>query len=282
MPAQTSDSKLDEIEKELRAIPDYQVRIRESVARAVDEVVDPVRSNRWRVSDLTQPEKTVIGIRVEHVLTMELGFDRAKRKELDVVIAGQNVDIKFTIGSNWQIPPEVYDHDGICLVVRFDERTLQISAGLVRASIHLLNVGENRDKKKTLSAEGRRAIRWLVDTERPKRSVIGFMASCSDKMREYLTDPTVAAQERVNRLFLGFLNKPIPEEVVQAVEQHVDWGRRLRRDRSKSKAPEKRGYEVVRSGSPWRKKQLLMGLGLPPLEDGYCVGILTRADVDGY
>ncbi len=66
------DTRLDEVERVLRAVPGVTGKIRDGVARAVDEIVYPVRSARWRISDLDQPEKTVIGIRVENVLRMEL------------------------------------------------------------------------------------------------------------------------------------------------------------------------------------------------------------------
>ena len=96
-----TDPRLDKVEAALRSITNISQKIIEGVARAIDEVVDPVRSARWNISDLDQPEKTVFGIRVENVLRMDLELERSSK--LDLKIAGEDVDVKFTIRSNWSI-----------------------------------------------------------------------------------------------------------------------------------------------------------------------------------
>lgn len=266
---QISDSELADVEAALRDIPDFSNRIINAVARAVDEVVDPVRSARWRIRELDQPEKTVIGIRVENVLRMDLELPRAVR--LDFVIAGTNVDVKFTIKSNWAIPPEALDQ--ICLLTTFQESNHSVAAGLLRTTDALLNPGENRDGKRGVSAVGKQQIRWLVTPTPARSSIIGYMASLPPDVRSLITDPSVSAQTRLNRLFTLIKHRPIPESLVEAVAQHKDWTRRMRPDSRNPRAPGVlMGFDVLRqSSAPDRAK--LKSLGLPALEPGFCISI---------
>jgi hypothetical protein len=263
------DPRMDAVEGELGAIPDCSHAITNAVARAVDEVVDPVRSARWQLAELLQPEKTVIGIRVENVIRMDLELARASH--LDVVIAGENVDIKFTLGQNWAIPPEAMDE--ICLLVSFRESDHSVSAGLVRISEGILNAGRNRDGKRGISREGKTAIRWLARNVIASKSMIGFMASLQPQVRAQITDSSVGAQVRINRLFTSVMNSPIPEDVVQAVAQHQDWTRRLRPDAANPKAPGAAvGYDVLRQSSPQDRRRIAE-LGLQPLTPGFCISV---------
>ena len=264
-----ADIELDKVYVAIRAIPNAASILCESVSQAVDEVVDPVRSGRWAVSQLEQPEKTVIGIRVENVLRMNLELPRAAH--LDVVVDGTNVDIKFTINSNWTIPPEAVGE--VCLLTRFNIRDVTVSAGLLRTTDPNLNPGRNRDQKRTISTLGRAGIRWLIQEERPQKSLVGFLGNIDDQTRLRITDPSVGAQVRLNRLFLMYKYNPIPETVVQAIALgHVDWQRRLRPDAQNPNAPETRGYEVLRSTSPSDRKRV-SDRGLHPLRKGYCIAV---------
>ncbi|QXZ08631.1 hypothetical protein KUF54_11170 [Comamonas sp. Y33R10-2] len=262
-----SDSTLDSVEKFLRAIPDLEQKLVDGVARAIDEVIDPVRSARWTIAELDKPEKTVFGIRVENVLRMELELERSP--VLDVKIAGENVDIKFTVRSNWTIPPEA--HDEICLVARFKEINHAVSVGLVRVRENELNPGKNRDAKSGLNPIGMSRVRWLVKDQVAKSSIIGFMAGLPLQLRRDITDPHVGAQTRLNRLFVALLNQKIPETLVEAVSQHRDWTRRMRPDASNARAPGKK-FDVLRASSSEDRK-LIKTAGLPPLPKGFCMSI---------
>lgn len=266
----TLDKRLDDIEQALLAIPNIKKKVVDGIARAVDEVVDPVRSARWRITDLDQPEKTVIGIRVENVLRMEL--ELARSNKFDLVIAGEDVDVKFTIHKNWQIPPEAID--AVCLVTRFREADHSVCAGFVRATADALNQGKNRDRKTGLNKVGTARIRWLVKDVIAERSIIGFMASLSPTVRATITDSTVSAQTRVNRMFTALRGRPIPETLVEAVAQHKDWTRRLRPDRSNPIAPGHTsvGYDVLRQSSS-KDRKYLSDANIPPLLPGFCMSV---------
>lgn len=75
--------------------------------------------------------------------------------------AGSEVDIKCTVLKDWMIPREAIDE--LCLVVRIDDRKSKFWIGVVRASEAILRRGKNRDQKVSISAEGKKAIQWIVE-----------------------------------------------------------------------------------------------------------------------
>lgn len=265
------DTLLDQVEAALLAIPEIQARLTDAVARAVDEVVDPIRSARWQIDQLDQPEKTVIGIRVENIIRMDL--ELARPTKLDLEIAGQNVDVKFTVGNNWSIPPEAIGE--ICLLARYCPSDNKIWVGLLRTMRASLHGGEgNRDSKRGITREGKDAIRWIVQGSHSSTSMVTFMASLPPTLRSQITDTKVAAQARLNRLFSSLIECPIPEAVVAAVAQHKDWTRRLRADSRNRTAPgigSDSGFDVLRHSSPSDRKTLQrMNRQLSP---GFCMSI---------
>lgn len=200
---------------------------------------------------------------------MELEVPRGVR--LDLLIAGHEVDVKFTIGSNWMIPPEARDH--VCLVTNYDPNSHEVSAGLIRATSENLTAGQNRDRKSSISKSGKKTIEWLIHRRHPTRSIIGFMASLDQETRQAITDSSVGAQVRLNRLFLRVKGIPIPEAAVQAVAvHHFDWTRRLRPDKQNAVSPEKLGYEVLRQSSAADRRRMAAD-GMPPLPPGYCISV---------
>lgn len=132
------------------------------IKNAVDFVIDPERTLRTKISDLDKVEKTFIGLKIEHYLRDWLGVPKGLSR--DLLIDDIEVDIKNTIGSTWMIPPETYRVEEPCLLIataKFDGRCW---LGLVLARKNYLNA-ENRDKKRSVSEEGKRNIMWLVRDE---------------------------------------------------------------------------------------------------------------------
>ena len=263
------DAGLDDVETALLAISRIQARLTDAVARAVDEVVDPIRSARWQIDQLDQPEKTVIGIRVENIIRMDLEF--ARPAKLDLEIAGQNVDVKFTVRDNWCIPPEAIDE--ICLLTRYQPSDNLIWVGLLRTTRAVLQGGKgNRDGKRGVNSAGKKQIRWLVQGSHSSTAMVTFMASLLPAIRIQITDPSVGAQARLNRLFSSLKGQPIPETVVEAIAQHKDWTRRLRPDVTNRGAPGSGlGFDVLRYSSPKDRKALAKAnIQLSP---GFCTSV---------
>ena len=127
---------------------------------AVDFVLDPAKTGRTSIADLDKVEKTFIGLKVEHFLRDKLGAPKGLRRDLQ--IDGQDVDIKNTIGTTWMIPPETYQNEEPCLLIataKFDGRCW---LGILLARENYLGA-KNRDGKKSVTAEGKRNILWLVE-----------------------------------------------------------------------------------------------------------------------
>lgn len=129
------------------------------VREAVDYVIDPVRTARTSVADLDNVEKTFIGLKVEHFVRDLLDVPKGVR---DLAIDGVNVDVKNTVGKTWMIPHETYSERGICLLIRIDDSARRCWLGLIVARDEYLGAA-NRDRKRSVSATGRRYVRWLLE-----------------------------------------------------------------------------------------------------------------------
>src|SRR5690606_16891210 len=110
------------------------------------------------LDQLSNSEKTFVGSRIEYLLRKFLAVPRGP---LDLLIGSEAVDVKFTLGRDWMIPPEAGNR--ICLLIMGSDRTSKFSCGIVRIRQDILRGGKNRDSKASISADGRKAIVWLVD-----------------------------------------------------------------------------------------------------------------------
>ena len=85
-------------------LPAFSQRVPQIVRRAIDEVIDTPRTNRFTLSETEKTEKTYLGTKIEILLRAYLGF--GKGRVLDLSIGGVETDIKNTIGTNWTIRPK--------------------------------------------------------------------------------------------------------------------------------------------------------------------------------
>jgi len=113
-------------------------------------------TGRSKIEELSKTEKTMLGTVFETVIKKELNImDGATH---DCKLEDFEYDIKFTCKDNWMIPPE---HLGsLCVVACGRDDSLKV--GVFRASEAHLNKGENRDKKRTVSAQGKQSIEWVM------------------------------------------------------------------------------------------------------------------------
>lgn len=126
----------------------------------IDDVIMTPKTGRRSYDELEKTEKTYIGTRVEIDLRNMLKLPKGK---LDTVLAGHDVDIKNTMGSNWMIPTEAFGQP--CILVAADEKRSVCFLGLIVAHVDYLSAGANKDKKKTVSAEGFQNIYWLLNAQ---------------------------------------------------------------------------------------------------------------------
>jgi len=223
------------------------------VRKSIDEVLDGPRTGRWDFDQLEKTEKTYVGTKLEIVARTELGVERAGFMDLE--IEGFPVDIKWAMGSSWQIPREAVGE--LCLCAGGLKKMTQFQAGLVRCDAENLNPGSNRDGKKTLSAVGREAMRIIVS---PTPIPPNFVAEMNpDVRREVMSEPTI--QKRVTKLFQSLPRVAIPRNALRTVAQtEGDPMRRIRRD-ARAGDP-LGGYEVLTKYD----RDLIETLGYPALE----------------
>lgn len=189
--------------------------------RCIDDVIMTAKTGRRAYEDLEKTEKTYIGTRVEIELRALLRLPRGK---LDTRILGRDVDIKNTMGSNWMIPTEAIGHP--CLLVAADEPSALCYLGLVVARPDYLTKGQNKDAKKTLSAEGFSHILWLL-REHPYPA--NFWRNVNPEIVQRIFSGETG-NHRMAVLFREMQSQPIGREVVEAVAQQQDFMRRIRSD----------------------------------------------------
>lgn len=105
----------------------------------IDALINTPRTGRRDFNELEKVEKTFIGTHVEIVVRR---FLRLEKGLLDTVILGHDVDIKFTTGDNWTIPPEAYNHP--CLIIAADEERSLCYMGLIVIRPEVMHGGAGR------------------------------------------------------------------------------------------------------------------------------------------
>ncbi|WP_291736010.1 NaeI family type II restriction endonuclease [Leisingera sp. F5] len=189
--------------------------------QCIDDVIMTPKTGRRAYEELEKTEKTYIGTRVEIELRALL---RLRKGRLDTEILGRDVDIKHTMGTNWMIPTEALDC--ACLLVAADEVRARCYLGLVIARRDYLTAGQNKDAKRSISAEGFRHILWLLKDQ-------PYPANFWRTAEETAVDRIFAGRtgnERMAQLFRQIRGRPIPRDVVEAVAQQKDFMRRIRAD----------------------------------------------------
>jgi hypothetical protein len=197
------------------------------IRRAIDEVLDGPRTGRFDFYDLEKTEKTYVGTKLEIVLRTALDFARGPQRDLE--ISGEPVDVKWSMSSVWMIPPESRGEIALCLGGR--RKLTEFEVGLVRCTDQNVNwplPGRGqRDKKGTLTAAGRAAMRHIVP---PAPLPPNFVAAMDPAVRAAaMSEETI--QRRVTSLFKQLPYTPIPRDAVRTIAMtEGDPMRRLRQD----------------------------------------------------
>lgn len=223
------------------------------IRRAIDEVIDAPRSGRLTFDQVEKTEKTYLGTKIEIFLRKFFGFPKGL---LDLRIDGHDVDIKNTVGENWMIPTEAIEK--ACILVASDEKKALCQLGLVVCHREYLTQGQNKDSKKSISAEGFAHILWLLkDQPYPPN----FWEKLDPQVVKRIMAPDSATQ-KVVQLFREVQKMPISRNVILAIAPQNDSLKRLRKNGGARDTLMKEGIAVL-SGvydAPLAKK-----LGLPLL-----------------
>src|SRR5690348_15926568 len=197
----------------------FSIEIPQILRRAIDEVIDAPRTNRFTLGETEKTEKTYLGTKVEILLRSHLQLP--KGRILDLAIGGVETDIKNTMGSNWTIPMEAVDHP--CLLLKENERTALCSVGMIIARGKYLNPGRNRDAKRTFSSAGLANVWWLLrDHPYPPN----FWETLPADVRLKVMKARGGAQ-RLAALFLAVQRRAISRQTVQSIAQQDDYMKRI-------------------------------------------------------
>ncbi|MFD3699438.1 NaeI family type II restriction endonuclease [Streptomyces sp. NPDC058646] len=246
-------------------------RFGEIFRKSIDEVLDGQRTGRYDFykkgqGRVEKTEKTYLGTKVEIVAREE--FDLGYGRSMDYSISGIEVDSKWTIGKTWTIPKEAMGH--ICLVMHADDRTRHFEVGLVRITQELLTDGENGDKKRTIAAQAKKRIRWIVENGTlPKNFLLSLEKEDSKKVKEILeasdgyNGSGNGGQRRVNALFEKVPGQLVDRTTVVTVARQDDGPKRARDARKHLRS---KGFVVLGHLHP--APQIATDLGLPVPKKG--------------
>lgn len=222
------------------------------IRKAVDEVIDTARTNRFTLSETEKTEKTYLGTKIEILFRHHLRF--SKGRILDLSVRGAEVDIKNTMGGNWAIPLEAVGRP--CILIKENERTARCSVGLIIANNAYLNPGKNRDSKRTIAKAGLLNVWWLL-RDYP------YPPNIWESMPLAKRDAIMSARggtDRVAALFTEVQQQAVSRTTVEHVAQQKDAMKRIRRNGGARDVLAPQGIAIL-----WGQKDraLISELGLP-------------------
>ncbi len=240
--------------------------------QCIDDVIMTPKTGRRSYDELEKTEKTYIGTRVEIELRALLRLPKGK---LDTVILGRDVDIKNTMGSNWMIPTEAFNHP--CILVAADEVQANCYLGLIVARPEYLTSGQNKDSKKSISSSGFANILWLLQRQPYPPN---FWRTVAPEVVDRIFAQT-SGNRRVAELFRKVQGIPITREVIEAVAQQQDFMRRIRSDKGNGTRDRLAREGILRLSGQY-DAPLIEALGLPSCSGSEFIShqLTTQAEVD--
>lgn len=237
--------------KSAGSLEKFRVTVTGLLRRAVDEVIDSRRSGRYTIDELEKTEKTYLGTKIEILLRNALKLTKGQR--LDLVVDGIEVDVKNTMKQRWTIPEEAVGHP--CLLIRLNDPKAICWVGLLVVQAEYLTSGFNKDRKRAISTEGERAVRWII---REERYPSNFWEEHS-QLRSAILNRT-SGTERVAALFELVQRRPIHRDVIEALTQQKDYMKRVRKNGGARDLLRNKGIAIL-----WGKKDrdLIKQFGLP-------------------
>lgn len=263
-PDPSHDQQVADVADALRALdPDGQ-RMAKVFRATFDQLYDGQRTGRYRLDQLFKTEKTHFGTLVEINLQRELGL--ADGHVLDFLIAGQEVDCKYSHTGSWMLPIESFEQ--IVLVTQADDQTSTWSAGVVRVTKENRRSSENRDRKTGLNKHGRNQILWLHHKAPMQPNVLLDLgdSTVSQIMGHH------SGQARINELFRRATNRRVSRNIIATVAQQDDYMKRVRENGGARGELRPEGYLIL-SGDYRAQRDLAKALGTVSPEPGEMVSI---------
>jgi hypothetical protein len=265
------DDDRDRVVRELRRLDPDGTIIGQVLRDTFDQLYDGVRTRRYRWDQLFKTEKTHFGTLVE--INLQREFKYRDGDKLDYRIADHEVDAKYSQSSGgWMLPPEAVGE--LCMVITASDEKSTFSVGVVRASEALLNSGQNRDAKRTLSAAGRSTISWLQrDAPLPPNTLLHM-----PEANVATVLGAGAGTARVSELFRRTTGHVVGRAAVATVAAQLDVTRRVRGGASGSRDPLASEGIVILGGAYDWQREAARSLGLPvPRRTEYVAGHVAPA-----
>lgn len=270
MDAHVPDIARDEVICAVLALDPDGRRTGAVMRRTFDQIYDGARTGRYKWSHLYKTEKTHFGTLLEINLQREFGFEDGLK--LDYRISGHEVDAKYSQTLwTWMLPPEAVGE--LCLVMSACDNESTYSMGIIRASEDFLNRGNNRDSKKTLSASGRRAVKWIFDSCPFPPNVL---LQLPDTDIEAIFTKR-SGQQRVNELFRRASGRLVSRAAIETVAQQLDPMKRVRANGGARQALAAEGVAIFSGDYVWQR-EAAAALELPvPSESQFVSAYLREA-----
>ncbi|MEV7830413.1 NaeI family type II restriction endonuclease [Streptomyces subrutilus] len=229
--------------------------------RSVDEILDGRRTRRYDFLDekVANVERSYLGAKAEILAREE--FDFGHGVDLDYLIAGHEVDAKFSATGDWMIAPK--NVGKICLVMQASEDTSRFSVGVVRAQPDLLRPKATRDSKRSFRAAAKVSIRWLVrEAEYPRNQLMELRRADVNAVNAIFASSS-SGQKRVNELFRRLQQTLVNRTTVQTVASQEDSSKRVRDARL-----DLRDEGILILGYQRQHREIAKALGLPGISQG--------------
>ncbi|WP_185842425.1 NaeI family type II restriction endonuclease [Streptomyces sp. WAC 06725] len=254
----------DELERVVQwfggAVSDLENRFSSVMRQSLDEVLDGQRTGRYDVQELEKTEKTYLGTKVEIVCRAEFGIPYGAK--LDYLIAGAEVDAKFSLSGKWMIPTEAMGH--LCLLMSADDKSSSFDVGMMRIGEDVLAGGKNKDGKRQISSAGRRYIKWLCkDGALQENLLLGLDAEMLS-----LVMSVPSGQSRVDQLFRCVQGRVIDRNAVLTTGKQLDAPKRVRDSRRRLASE-----GIVILGHQNDSPHVSRALGLPVADKGTWVAV---------
>ncbi len=129
--------------------------------KAIDEVIDSPRTNRFTLDDTKLSERIYLATKVRVQLRHRLKLARGKM--LDLVVGETEAGIQSTINHSWSVPLRLVGNP--CLFIKSDEKRATCSVGVTVIRDEELKAAGKSSRRRMISNAGVANIRWILKDE---------------------------------------------------------------------------------------------------------------------
>jgi len=129
--------------------------------KAIDEVIDSPRTNRFTLDEAKINERIYLGTKIRLWIRTLLKFPIGKTS--DHSFSKTQIGIQSTICQTWSVPREFVGNP--CLLVKSDEKRGVCSVGTLMIRDEVLNAAEKSSGRRVISSAGIENIRWILKDE---------------------------------------------------------------------------------------------------------------------